>query len=71
MVKRSRLKKRPLVKYQVTYLERIYGEKSPMMALKREYAPTLKEANEWAKAIAKDPSAKDISVMKLPKKEWF
>lgn len=71
MPKRSRLRKRPLAKYQVTYLERVYGAKSPMVALKREYAPTLKEAKEWAKVIVKDKTAKDITVFRLPKKEWF
>lgn len=70
-MKRSRLNRRPLIKYEIAYVEPMYGGNSPMLALRREHSTSLKDAKEWIKVISKDKNVKEIHVNKLPKREWF
>lgn len=45
---------RKLERYQIEYIERPYGKKSPMLSRRYWLATSKKDADEWVKVLKKD-----------------
>ena len=61
-------RKRPRFKYEIEYLIRPYGKKSPMIKREYQYAVNKKDADEWIKVLKKDPNFVRIVEVKKIKK---
>jgi hypothetical protein len=46
--------RKPTFKYEIEYLIRPYGKKSPMIKREYEYALNKKDADEWVKTLKKN-----------------
>ena len=63
-------RRRPKFKYEVCYIKIPYGRKSKILKRECEPATSKKDAEEWKKTLKKH-KVWNITIKKLPKKEWF